>query len=175
MKLHGGKQWSQRTERYFEVFRLRPRRLRPDSDLKPRAVRAAPKGSKQSEERYPATSLGREECPKRKHRAGERGRRGALRQASRLWRHCCSSGPRAALSRKETAAYDETALERRRIFIGALRKASLSYASSAASAGGAPSKANGCRNCLRHSRLRSTSLRAASAQTSAHRSRIIVI
>lgn len=65
--------------------------------------------------------------------------------------------------------------EHRRVFIGALRKASASYASNAASDGGVPSNANGCRNCLRHSRLRSTSLRAASAQTSAHRSQMVVI
>lgn len=46
-----------------EVFRLRLRRSPPDSDLKPRADRAASEGSKQSEERYPTTSLTREECP----------------------------------------------------------------------------------------------------------------
>lgn len=73
------------------------------SDLKPWADRAAPEGSKQSEERFSPTSLTREEYRKRKHRAGERGRRGALRQASRLWRHRCFFRPaRGPLTKRDS-------------------------------------------------------------------------
>ena len=49
------------------------------------------------------------------------------------------------------------------------------HASSAASVGGASSKANGLRNCRRQSRLRSTSLKPASAQIAGQRSRMVVI
>ena len=75
------------------LFRLWPRRSRPDSDLEPRADRAAPEGPKQSEERSPPTCLFREERPKRS--IGQRKEVGGERcgKPSRLWRHRCSLRP----------------------------------------------------------------------------------
>ena len=83
------------------LFRSRPRRSRPDSDLEPRADRAAPEGSKRSEERFPANCL----CARNarsvsvgqgKEVGGERcGKRAACGDIAAL------SGRRAALSKSQ--------------------------------------------------------------------------
>lgn len=56
-----------------------------------------------------------------------------------------------------------------------LGQCTMAHASRARREGGAPSTAKGLRNCRRHNRFLSTSLKSASTQIAAHRSLITVI